>query len=47
MRGLENPTEEKFFKRYDNLIPERVRIMVKKRDQLIFNWETYYHFNYS
>lgn len=47
MRGLENPTEEEFFKRYDDLIPERVRIMVKKRDQPIFNWETYYHFNYS
>jgi hypothetical protein len=33
--------------RYEKLIPERVRIMVEKRDQPIFNWETHYHFNYS
>ena len=40
-------TEEEFFKRYDNLIPERVRMMVEKRDQPIFTWQTHYHFNYS
>ena len=40
-------TEEEFFKRYDNLIPERVKMMVEKRDQPIFTWETHYHFNYS
>jgi hypothetical protein len=43
----EEQTEEEFFKRYDSLIPERVKIMVEKRDQPIFTWETHYHFNYS
>ena len=43
----EEPTEEEFFKKYDNLIPERVRMMVEKRDQPVFTWETHYHFNYS
>ena len=47
IQGLEQPTEEEFFKRYDNLIPERVKMMVEKRDQPIFTWETHYHFNYS
>jgi hypothetical protein len=43
----EEQTEEEFFKRYGNLIPERIKIMVEKRDQPIFTWETHYHFNYS
>ena len=47
MQGFEELTEEEFFKRYDNLIPERVRMMVEKRDQPIFTWQTHYHFNYS
>ena len=47
MYGFEELTEEEFFKKYDNLIPERVRMMVEKRDQPIFTWQTHYHFNYS
>jgi hypothetical protein len=43
----EEQTEKEFMERYEKLIPERVRIMVEKRDQPIFNWETHYHFNYS
>jgi hypothetical protein len=43
----EEQTEKEFMERYDKLIPERVKVMVEKRDQPIFNWETHYHFNYS
>ena len=47
MYGFEELTEEEFFKKYDNLIPDRVRMMVDKRDQPIFTWQTHYHFNYA
>ena len=45
--GIEEPTEEEFLEKYAKLIPEHIRMMIHRRDQPIFTWETHIHFNYS
>jgi radical SAM superfamily enzyme YgiQ (UPF0313 family) len=47
MQVFEELTEEEFIKRYDTLVPHNVKMMLQRRDQPAFTWETHYHFNYS
>lgn len=47
MHGFEELTEEEFMKKYDTLVPHNVKMMLHRRDQPAFTWETHYHFNYS
>jgi hypothetical protein len=47
MECFEELTEEEFMKRYDTLVPHNVKMMLHRRDQPAFTWETHYHFNYS
>jgi hypothetical protein len=46
MHGFEELTEEEFMKKYDTLVPHNVKMMLHRRDQPAFTWETHYHFNY-
>jgi len=46
MYGFEELTEEEFLKRYDTLVPHNIKMMLQRRDQPIFTWQTHYHFNY-
>lgn len=46
MHGFEELTEEEFMKKYDTLVPHNVKMMLQRRDQPAFTWETHYHFNY-
>jgi len=45
--GIEEMTEEQFLENYAKLIPDHTRMMIHRRDQPIFTWETHIHFNYS
>jgi len=45
--GIEELTEEQFLEKYAKLIPDHTRMMIHRRDQPIFTWETHVHFNYS
>ena len=47
MEIFEELTEEEFLEKYATLVPENVRMMLHRRDQPAFTWETHYHFNYS
>ena len=47
MECFEELTEEEFMGKYATLVPENVRMMLYRRDQPTFTWETHYHFNYS
>jgi hypothetical protein len=47
MECFEELTEEEFMKKYDTLVPHNVKMMIHRRDQPAFTWETYYYFNYS
>jgi radical SAM superfamily enzyme YgiQ (UPF0313 family) len=45
--GIEELTEEEFLERYAGLIPHHTKMMINRRDQPAFTWETHTHFNYS
>ena len=45
--GIEEPTEEEFLEKYAKLIPDHTKMMIHRRDQPSFIWETHIHFNYS
>ena len=47
MECFEELTEDDFMNKYAKLVPENVRMMLHRRDQPFFTWETHYHFNYS
>jgi hypothetical protein len=47
MECFEELTEDDFMNKYATLVPENVRMMLHRRDQPAFLWETHYHFNYS
>ena len=47
LHGFEELTEDDFMNKYAKLVPENVRMMLHRRDQPFFTWETHYHFNYS
>ena len=47
MECFEELTEDDFMNKYATLVPENVRMMLHRRDQPAFTWETHYHFNYS
>lgn len=47
MQCFEELKEEEFMERYAHMIPEHVKVMLKRRDQPAFTWEVHYHFNYS
>ncbi len=47
MECFEELTEDDFMNKYAKLVPENVRMMLHRRDQPAFLWETHYHFNYS
>jgi hypothetical protein len=47
LRGSEEKTEKEFMKRYEHMLPEHIKVMIKRRDQPVFVWEVHYHFNYS
>ena len=45
--GIEEPTEEEFMTKYDNLIPSHMVKMIERKDQPCLDWETHFHVNYS
>ena len=47
MELFEELVEDEFMNKYSTLVPENVRMMLYRRDQPAFTWETHYHFNYS
>jgi len=44
--GIEELTEEQFLEKYDKLIPHHTRMMIHRRDQPFYTWETHIHINY-
>ena len=45
--GFEELTEREFLDKYTRFIPHMIAVMIQKRNQPFFTWQTHLHFNYS